>query len=439
MLRFFRWIKNEFLNKQLDLRVRLFNVLAMAGTLVSLVFTVFNTIAQSPVNIISSFLGAVLASALLVYATRTRRYQNAYIITVIGVFLILFPAMFFTAGGYKYGMVSFFIFAIAFTIFMLEGKKSLLLAGLELAVYIALCFYAHAHPERINYHDTNPDTFWGVLTCFFAASVSLGIAMFLHFKLYNEQQRELEQARQKLSEENAVLERVNQLKTEFLANISHELRTPLTVVSGYAQTSRSTLSGLPGAENVADMMTLIASEAERMSLMVGQILDVTRIDENRMAFAPAECSLAEVIQKTLSTYYPILNKNNNKLSLQLPEDLPKALADASRVSQVLVNLIANAIRHTNKGLIVVSAAAQGDFLEVSVADNGEGIAPDRIPLLFERYKSRDSAKAQAGKNTGTGLGLFICKHIVDAHGGRIWIESFEGAGTTVRFTLPQSP
>ncbi len=199
MRRFFRWINQKFFSKQLDLRVRLFNVLAMAGTLVSLVFTVFNSIAKSPVNIASCFLGACLASALLVYATRTRRYQLAYMITVIGVFLILFPVMFFTAGGYRYGMISYFTFAIAFTIFMLEGKKSLLLAGLELSVYIALCFYAHAHPERIGYFETNPDTFWGVLTCFFTASVALGIAMFLHFKLYNEQQRELEQARQKLT------------------------------------------------------------------------------------------------------------------------------------------------------------------------------------------------------------------------------------------------
>jgi signal transduction histidine kinase len=437
MRRFFKWIKNTFLGKQLDLRVRLFNMLAMAGVLVSLVLAVFNIASTTPLNAVADLLGAALSCALLVYATRTRRYQIAYIITVIGVFLILFPVLFIIAGGYKYGMPAFFIFAVAFTVFMLEGKKSLLLAGLELLVYMALCFYAYARPEKIHNYDSDP--FWAVLTCFIVVSVALGIAMFLHFKLYNEQQRELEGARQKLSEENAVLERVNQLKTEFLANISHELRTPLTVVSGYAQTSRSTLSGLPGAENVADMMTLIASEAERMSLMVGQILDVTRIDENRMVFAPAECSLAEVIQKTLSTYYPILNKNNNKLALKLPEDLPKAWADSDRVSQVLVNLIANAIRHTRNGQLVVSAAAQGDFLEVSVADNGEGIAPERIPLLFERYKSRDSAKAQTGKNTGTGLGLFICKHIVEAHGGRIWIESCEGAGTTVRFTLPRAP
>lgn len=435
---FLRWIKSTFFGKQLDLRVKLFNVLAINGTLVSLSFTVFHIIAKSPLNVIFCLLGAVLASTLLVYATKTSHYQKAYMITVIGVFLILFPVMFFSAGGYKYGMTSFFIFAIAFTIFMLDGKKSLILAGIELVVYIALCVFAYIHPEKMNYYDANPDTFWGILMCFLIAAVSIGLAMYLHFKLYNDQQRELEQARKNLTEENAVLERVNKLKSEFLANISHELRTPLTVVSGYAQTARSALSGMPEAEEVADMMRFITSEAERMSLLVGQILDVTRIDENNMVLAPAVCSMTEVIHRMLTTYYPILNKNNNKLSLKLAEDLPQVWADDLRISQVLVNLIANAIRHTKKGLIVVSAVSLGDFVEISVADNGEGIAPERIPLLFERYKSRDSAGNADGRSTGSGLGLFISKHIVEAHGGRIWIESQKSVGTTVHFTLPKA-
>lgn len=439
MRRLFRWLYSTFFSKQLDLRVRLFNVLAMAGILVSLVFIVFNIAAKSPANAINCLIGVILSSALLVYATKTKRYQVAYIITVIGIFLIMFPGIFLAAGGYKYGVPFFFIFAVVFTIFMLEGKKSLLLAGLELIIYIFLCVLAYRRPDLVQNYDGGTDPFWGILTCFFVVSLSLGIALFLHFKLYNEQQRELEQARHKLAEENLMLERVSQLKTEFLANISHELRTPLTVVSGYAQTSRASLSELPGAETIADSMALIASETERMSLLIGQILDVTRIDENRMAFTPVSCSLTQVIQNTISTYYPVLNKNHNKLSLRIPMDIPTAFADPLRVSQVLVNLVANAIRHTSNGLITVSATALEDFIEIAVADTGEGIAPERLPLLFERYKSRDSAGHAVSKSTGTGLGLFICKHIIDVHGGRIWVESHEGAGTTVRFTLPKAP
>lgn len=130
MLRFFRWIRDTFLSKQLDLRVRLFNILAMAGVLVSLVLAIMNIILKTPLNASADLLGAALSCALLVYTTRTKRYQIAYMITAIGIFLILFPVLFFITGGYRYGMPAFFIFAVAFTIFMLEGRKALLLASL---------------------------------------------------------------------------------------------------------------------------------------------------------------------------------------------------------------------------------------------------------------------------------------------------------------------
>ena len=392
MGRFFRWLNNKFLNKQLDLRVRLFNVLALAGIITGIMMSVLGFFTNAGYgNILVNLVSAALAFCLLYYSYKSGKYQRCYMFTTIIIFLIIFPVLFFTGGGYHSGMPSFFVFAVIFTVFMLEGKKAVAMAVMEMLVYIGICLVAYTHPQRIRFFQTEQALLTDVIIGFFSVSLALGITMFIHFRLYNKQQRELEAAQQKLSEENAMLERVNQLKTEFLANISHELRTPLAVVSGYAQTARIELSALPKGENTAEIMMLIASETERMSLMVGQILDVTRIDENNMVMTPAECSLTEVIQKTLSTYYPILNKNNNKLSLKLPEDLPHAFGDAVRISQVLVNLISNAIRHTQKGLIVVSAASQSDFLEITVADNGEGIAPERIPLLFERYKSRDSA------------------------------------------------
>ncbi len=108
------------------------------------------------------------------------------------------------------------------------------------------------------------------------------------------------------------------------------------------------------------------------------------------------------------------------------------------MSQVLVNLISNAAKHTRDGGITISAKTEGDFAVVTVTDTGEGIAPERLPLLFERFKSHDSEneKLSAGRETGTGLGLYICKHIIDALGGEISISSSVGKGTAVSFTLP---
>lgn len=242
---------------------------------------------------------------------------------------------------------------------------------------------------------------------------------------------EARQAEQTLATEKAALENLNQMKTEFLGNVSHELKTPLTVVSGYAQTTRQLLER-PGEVNRSEAvrrMELISSEAERLSLMVGQILDVTRIEEKRMAIEPMLSHLDEIIHRAVDTYYPILNKNSNRLEIHIDPGLPEVEADPARIGQVIVNLISNAVRHTQNGSITIAAGQDGEYIETTVSDTGAGIAKEKLPLLFERY-------SQAGGSTGTGLGLYICRHIVQAHGGEIWMESAPGKGTTVCFTLP---
>jgi signal transduction histidine kinase len=132
------------------------------------------------------------------------------------------------------------------------------------------------------------------------------------------------------------------------------------------------------------------------------------------------------------------------LILNLNDDLPEVTADANRIRQVLVNLLQNAISHTSEGTITISAEAADDFVKISVADTGEGIETERLPIIFERFKSRDSGirignKRATGRGAGTGLGLYICRHIVEAHGGRIVVSSEVGAGTEVSFTIPACP
>ena len=247
---------------------------------------------------------------------------------------------------------------------------------------------------------------------------------------------EVRAAEQKLEVEKTALENLNRLKTEFLGNVSHELKTPLTVMSGYAQTTKQLAERRDTQEagEVSRRMTLISSEAERLSLMVGQVLEITRMEEGRMVMEPVCCHLDEIVHAAVTTHYPILNKNQNRLNIRMEGGLPDVYADAVRVSQVIVNLISNAVRFTSEGVITVSAGRQDAQILVCVSDTGIGIAPDRIPFLFERYYKKE--KSGGGQDTGTGLGLYICRNIIEQHDGIIWLESEEGKGTSVFFTLP---
>jgi Signal transduction histidine kinase len=436
MKAFWRRIKATYFAPDLGLRVQLFNILAVGGILVTLIATVTALANQEPpMSVLAIFIGGPLSYLLMRYASRTGNYYRCYLLTVFLIFLILFPIIFFSGGGYHGAMPSFFIFAVLFTIFMLDGKAVVLLSALELLVYIGLCVYGYYNPQSISPLGSELLVVTDIVIGFTLASIVLGICLRLHFRLHNIQQRQL-------AERNAVLDAVNHQKSEFLSNISHELKTPLTVVNSQIQLGIQTLAPYPELEETQQRMKLISGEMERMGLMVSQILDASRIDEGRMQMETKRESIIEIIQSTLNVYYPVFSKNYNQLLFRWEGSVPAVQCDRLRVMQVLVNLIGNAVRHTHNGEIVVSVGASEEKNEavVCVADTGEGIAAERIPYLFDRYHSYHSpqqhAQTRAGRDTGTGLGLYICKHIVERHGGRIWIESELESGTQVYFTLP---
>ncbi len=230
--------------------------------------------------------------------------------------------------------------------------------------------------------------------------------------------------------EHNMLVQVNEMKTTFLSDASHELKTPLAAMSGYAQNAESDV--INGAEQsvILEKLRRISSEANRMALMVTQILDATRIEEGRMVLEKAPCDLDSLVRSTVETYFTVLNKNNNRLAVRIPLELPPVEADSSRLQRVLVNLISNALRHTQNGTILIKAETSGEYVRVTVKDNGCGISAEDMPHIWERYYKGKHAE------TGTGLGLFICRFIVESHGGTISAESEPGKGTAFYFTLP---
>lgn len=353
---------------------------------------------------------------------------------VYGLCVLLGDSLFYTSVLKYYQLLLILCIALGITGVFLQARKPS--REQTAALFGMAVFFLSAVADIMMYLDVfgQPETNLPV-----SEATMLIFALAQVFSLYLMNSRVLAQAReaeQKLAAEKAALESLDRMKTEFLGNVSHELKTPLTVMSGYAQTTKQLAEGAAPlkSDEVARRMTLISSEAERLSLMVGQILDVTRMEEGRMVMEPVRCHLDEIIHAAVKTHYPMLNKNQNRLNIRLEHGMPELYADPARISQVIVNLVSNAVRFTYEGEITISAARQDARLVVCVADTGSGIAPDRLSYLFERYSAKQ--KSGDGRNTGTGLGLYICRHIVQHHGGEIWIKSEEGGGTAVFFNLP---
>ena len=227
------------------------------------------------------------------------------------------------------------------------------------------------------------------------------------------------------------IEEVERMRAEFLAMVSHELRTPLATVRGSVSTLLDRFSKMHPTE-VHQFHRIIFEQSDRMSMLIADLLDVARIETGNLPVAPEPTDLAVLTGEAGSNFH--ISGNSHNLRVEIPSDLPWVMADRSRIVQVLDNLLTNAARHSPETSTIRVSAAPGDLhVSVSVSDDGRGIPAESLPHLFRKF-SRLESEEQGGD---TGLGLAVCKGIVEAHGGRIWAESDgPGLGATFTFTLP---
>ena len=227
------------------------------------------------------------------------------------------------------------------------------------------------------------------------------------------------------------LEELERLRAEFLAMVSHELRTPLTSVKG----SITTLLDPPATLNPTEMrqfFRIIDTQIDRMHVLISDLLDVARIETGTLPVSPEPTDIA-VLTEEAGTAFRV-GGHRHAIGIDIPPDLPWVMADRSRIIQVLSNLLANAARHSPESSTIRVSAAPGEFhVAVTVSDFGRGISAENLPRLFRKF-SRIEGEEQGGD---TGLGLAVCRGIVEAHGGRIWAESGgPGLGARFTFTLP---
>jgi Na+/proline symporter/nitrogen-specific signal transduction histidine kinase len=251
-----------------------------------------------------------------------------------------------------------------------------------------------------------------------------------------EKSQSLERATRELREANQKLTSLDRLKDDFMSSVTHELRTPLTSIRALSELMRD--DDTMDLAQRQQFLSIIVAEAERLSRLVNQVLDMAKIEAGHAEWHDEEVDLMEVLQQAARSMAETYRERGVSLTLELPAQVPRVRADADRLTQVVLNLLSNAVKYAPRvgGQVGLSLRSQADGVVVEVRDNGPGIAPDQQAMVFEKF--RQVAGDEHYRPGGTGLGLPISREIVAHFGGRMWLTSVPGQGACFAFSLPRS-
>jgi two-component system sensor histidine kinase ChiS len=237
----------------------------------------------------------------------------------------------------------------------------------------------------------------------------------------------LQQSETKLAEQMEIDRR----RSRFFSALAHELRAPIQLLLGHAY-----LAVEEGSERLTSLqhnsLTVILKTCEHLRDLIGKVMDASKLDEGGMSIDAAPFDVQPLIDDTLNLSRGFLKNKSVQLACDCLPNLPQVVGDKTRIRQVLLNLLANACRFTDRGRVSVSAAVDGQYLVIGVTDTGTGIPADKLETIFEPYIQADALRSHGG----AGLGLAISKQLVELHGGRLWVTSTVGSGSTFYFSLP---
>ncbi len=238
---------------------------------------------------------------------------------------------------------------------------------------------------------------------------------------------------QEIQEKSQQLEVASKHKSQFLANMSHELRTPMNAVLGYTDLILDNIFGdVP--EAIRDTLERVKANGHHLLGLINDVLDLSKIEAGQLTLSLGDYSMGEVVHAVVSAVDSLAAEKKLELKATVPADLPPGRGDERRITQVLLNLAGNAIKFTDEGEVSIRARISDGAFVVSVSDTGPGISEADQQTIFEEFQQADSSSTR--KKGGTGLGLSISRRIVELHGGRLWVKSTPGHGSTFSFTLP---
>jgi signal transduction histidine kinase len=236
-----------------------------------------------------------------------------------------------------------------------------------------------------------------------------------------------------IQEKSRQLAEASQHKSRFLANMSHELRTPLNAILGYTELIQDSVYGAPPEKMVA-VLDRISRNGKHLLGLINDVLDLSKIEAGQLVLALENYSLKDVVHGVYGAVETLAASKNLAFKVEMPPNLPTGRGDERRLTQVLLNLVGNAIKFTDQGAITIKASAADGAYNLAVHDTGPGISAADQEKLFQEFQQADNSITKS--KGGTGLGLAISKRIIEMHGGRIWVESRPGQGSTFSLTLP---
>jgi signal transduction histidine kinase len=226
------------------------------------------------------------------------------------------------------------------------------------------------------------------------------------------------------------LRRLSELRDDIVSLVSHELRSPTAAVLGAAETLRQRWPELSGEQRDA-LLDVVAEESKRLGVLVGDVLDASRIDSGTFSYSFGDVDVAEIVREAVAA--AALAHASARISAEIPADVPSVRADRERLRQVLTNLVENAVKYSDEGTVCATVFSSDGHVRIDVADDGPGIAPEHHELIFQKF---GRVAGDGPSRPGSGLGLFIARSIAEAHGGTIQVRSEAGAGSTFSLVLP---
>ena len=424
---------NRYFDLELPLKAQIFHLLAIVGIITGLACSGAGFFLND--NILDTFISifiTVLAFLLLRLAERFNQYRLCSWLTVVIVFLIVFPVLYFTYGGYESGAPMGFFVAFTFTALLLDKYERIAALAVEYILYTAVILFDFYNPEFALIAQTRYNSVFLVLTCFTLVSVLLLIVLSIRAKMFRNRQEQIEELNRELIVRNESLAQFDQMKSDFLATVAHEINTPLAVIAASSNDTLDLLKETPlNLEEIIENQVVIDRRVKLIDSILLDLMDTVAIETGRLSLNRQPVYLPDLLKNVCDAQFKRLDVNDNSISYDFLQGTQKLWADPQRIEQVMTNLLSNACMHTKNGHITVKLTREAQNQIVSVIDDGEGMDAEMARIVLRQYVS---SKADYWRH---GIGLAICRRIIVAHGGEIWVKSEKGRGTTISFSLRQ--